>query len=89
MLKPCACAVCATTLCAKFVPWHQHAIGCPLRAVSLASNRQEGLHPRLTEEATNLPHPLTELDKEQEPQARPAATPVYLDAIDLQPYLPA
>jgi hypothetical protein len=89
VLKPCVCAVCATTLCPKFVPWDQHAIGCPVRAAALAAGKQEGLNPSRTEETTNQPYPLSELAKEERREARSEATFVGLDAIDVEPHLPA
>jgi hypothetical protein len=89
MLKPCACAVCATTLRAEFVPWYQHSIGCPVRAIDLARGRQEGLNPSRTEEMSNQPHLLTELAGQEKRDAHPETTRVYLDAIHLQPSSPA
>ena len=40
------CAVCQTHLRPLYVPWHQHAIGCSVRAADL-QRRQSDLRPPL------------------------------------------
>jgi hypothetical protein len=40
------CAVCKTHSRPLYVPWHQHAIGCSVRAADLQRRRLE-LHPPL------------------------------------------
>ena len=34
-VKSASCAVCQTHSRPLYVPWHQHAIGCPVRAADL------------------------------------------------------
>jgi hypothetical protein len=36
-----ACVVCQTHSRPVYVPWHQHAVGCPVRAVELQRRQLE------------------------------------------------
>ncbi len=39
------CMVCRTHSCPLYVPWDQHAIGCPVRAVALERREPEPRSP--------------------------------------------
>jgi hypothetical protein len=84
MLNACGCAVCATTLCPSFVPWHQHAIGCPVRVAALARDERQGIKAGSTEKTTSPPDPLVELGEQGMRAAHWEATRVCLDAIGIQ-----